>query len=163
MKFLTNTCLQSEFSDTPLPKLKKVSDCMRRCTTTIKAKIFLMIVQCLQFISFCVQKLILYQNLVIISRRFFLSKILCTSLMREWKNYSRSSKRRKYIPSNDQHQSPIDEQHTSGTFQNPYSLWDVYPASLMSLKHTTTDRDSMSNKWPQTTTHQTLARYSAKY
>ena len=48
---------------------------------------------------------------------------------------------------------PIDEQHTSNTILNPYNLWDMVPAALMSLNHTN-DRDSMSHQYPQPTTHQ---------
>ena len=41
-----------------------------------------------------------------------------------------------YIPSNDQHTSSVDEQQSSNIFLNPYSLWDMGPADLMSLNHT---------------------------
>ena len=54
------------------------------------------------------------------------------------------------IPSNDQHNCFIDKQHI---FPNPYNLWDMVPAALMSLNHTN-DRCSMSNQYPQPTTHQ---------
>ena len=46
----------------------------------------------------------------------------------------------------------IDEQHNSKIFLNPYNLWDVVPAALMSL-NINNDRYSMSNQYPQPTTH----------
>ena len=72
---------------------------------------------------------------------------------RERKNISRSCENSKCIPSNDQSNYPIDEQHTSNTFLNPHNLGDMVPAALMSLNHTN-DRDSMSHQYPQPTTHQ---------
>ena len=56
----------------------------------------------------------------------------------------------KCIPSNDQYNCFIDEKHNSDIFLNPYNLGDMVPAALMSL---TNDRFSMSNKYPQPTTH----------
>ena len=47
----------------------------------------------------------------------------------------------------------FDEQHNSNIFLNPYNLWDMIPADIMSLNHTN-DRYSMSNQHPQPTTHQ---------
>ena len=58
-----------------------------------------------------------------------------------------------YIPSNDQHNCSSEEQHTSNIFLNPYNLWDMVPANLMSLNHTF-DRESMSNQYPQPTAYQ---------
>ena len=70
------------------------------------------------------------------------------------RNYnSRSLKKSKCIPSNDKHNCFIDEQHNSNIFLNPYNLWDMVPAALMSLNHTK-DRYSMSSHHPQPTTHQ---------
>ena len=70
------------------------------------------------------------------------------------RNYvSRSCEKPKCIPSNDQHNCFIEEQHKSNIFLNPYTLWDMVAAALMSLNHTN-DRYSMSNQYPQTTTHQ---------
>ena len=70
------------------------------------------------------------------------------------RNYiSRSCEKPKCNPSNDQHNSFIDEQHKSNVFLNPYNLWDMVPAALMSLNHTN-DRYSMSNQYPQPTTQQ---------
>ena len=37
---------------------------------------------------------------------------------------------------------------------NPYNLCNMVPAALMSLNHTS-DRETMSNQYPQQTTHQT--------
>ena len=70
------------------------------------------------------------------------------------RNYiSRSFEKSKCIPSNDRHNCSIDEQHNSTIFLNPYNLWDMVPAALISLNHTN-DRYSMSNQYPQPTTHQ---------
>ena len=57
------------------------------------------------------------------------------------------------IPSNDQHICSVDELHSSNISLNPYSLWDMSPAALMSLNHTNV-RYSVSNHYPQPTTHQ---------
>ena len=54
----------------------------KRCAAKIKSKSLLMIQQSLQFNLLCVQKMILYQIVVRISKRQFLSMTLCTSLMR---------------------------------------------------------------------------------
>ena len=72
MKFLINTCFQSEIG------------------ATIKTKSLLMIPQSLQFILFCVHKMILYQIVVKISKRLFLSMTWRTSLMRRtsWPLYN---------------------------------------------------------------------------
>ena len=53
----------------------------------------------------------------------------------------------------DRHNCFIDEQHNSNIFLNPYNLLDMVPAALLSLNHTY-DRYSMSNQYPQPTTHQ---------
>ena len=69
------------------------------------------------------------------------------------RNYiPRSYEKPQYIPSNYQHNCFIDEKHYSDIFLNTYNLWDMVPAALMSLNHTT-DRYSMSNNYPQPTTH----------
>ena len=69
-------------------------------------------------------------------------------------NYiSRSCEKTKCIPSNDQQNCFIHEQHSFIIFLNPYILTDMVPAALMSLKHTN-DRYSMSNQYPQPLTHQ---------
>ena len=66
---------------------------------------------------------------------------------------SRSSKRPKCIPSNDQHNCSSDNQNTSNIFLNSYKIWRMIPRALMSLNHTD-DRDSMSNQYLQPSTHQ---------
>ena len=60
------------------------------------------------------------------------------------------------IPSNDQHTCFVDEQHSSNSFLNPYNLWDMVSAALMSLSHTN-DTYSMFNQYPQPTTQQPRA------
>ena len=72
---------------------------------------------------------------------------------REQNYNSRSCGKPKCIPCNDQHNCFINEQHNSNVFLKPYNLWNKVPAALMSLKHTN-DRNSMSNQFPQPTTHQ---------
>ena len=70
------------------------------------------------------------------------------------RNYiSRSHEKPQYIPSNDQHTSSVDEQHSSNVFLNPYKLWYMGPAALMSLNHTN-DTYSMFNQYPKLTTKQ---------
>ena len=65
-----------------LSKLNNFSLYKKRCAATIKLKSLLKIPQSLQFIVFCVQKMILFQIVARISKRLFLSMTLCTSLMR---------------------------------------------------------------------------------
>ena len=70
------------------------------------------------------------------------------------RNYiSRSCEKPQCIPSNDQHVCLVDEQHSSNIFLTPYILWDMSPAALTSLNHNN-DRYSISNQYPQPTTHQ---------
>ena len=70
------------------------------------------------------------------------------------RNYiSRSCEERQCIPSNDQHTWFVDKQHSSNIFLNPYNLWDMVAAALMSLNHTN-DTYSMFNQYPQPTTQQ---------
>ena len=70
------------------------------------------------------------------------------------RNYlSRSCAKPMCIPSNDQHNCFLGEQHNSNIFLNPYNLWDMVAAALVSLNQTN-DRYSMSNQYPQPTTHQ---------
>ena len=70
------------------------------------------------------------------------------------RNYiSRSCEKPQFIPSNDQHICSVDEQHSSNIFLNPYNLWNMAPAAFISLNHTN-DTHSMSNQYPQPTTHQ---------
>ena len=70
------------------------------------------------------------------------------------RNYiSRSCEKLQCILSNDQHICSVDEQHSSNIFLNPYNLWNKAPAAFTSLNHTN-DTYSMSNQYPQPTTHQ---------
>ena len=70
------------------------------------------------------------------------------------RNYiSRSCEKPQCIPSKDQHVRLVDEQHSSNIYLTPYILWDMSPAALTSLNHSN-DRYSISNQYPQTTTHQ---------
>ena len=70
------------------------------------------------------------------------------------RNYiSRSCEKPQCIPSNDQHICPVDEQPSSNIILTPYILWDMSPAALTSLNHNN-DRYSISNQYPQPTTHQ---------
>ena len=138
-----------------------------------------MILQSLQFILFCVQKMILYQILARISKRLFLlikkvhfideedivtyedfdcgftfnpespTKIRQTNRERNYK--SRSCEKSKCIPSNDRHNCFIDEQHNSNIFLNAYILWGMVPAALISLSHNN-DTYSKFNQYPQPTT-----------
>ena len=66
---------------------------------------------------------------------------------------SRSCDKRKCIPSNDQHNCSFDKQHSSDIFLNPYNLWDIVPAALMSFNHTN-DWYFISNQFPQPTIQQ---------
>ena len=73
------------------------------------------------------------------------------------RNYNyRSFEKPQCIPSNDQHLCPVDEQHSSNIYLTPYNLWDMSPAALTSLNHNN-DRYSISNQYPQPTTHQPTA------
>ena len=66
---------------------------------------------------------------------------------------SRAFEKSKCIPSNDRHNCSFDQQHNSNNFLNPYNLWYMVPAALMSLNHTN-DGYYMSNQYTQSTTHQ---------
>ena len=68
------------------------------------------------------------------------------------RNYiSRSHEKPLYIPSNDQHTSSVDEQHSSNIFLYPHILWNMGPAALMSLNHIN-DTYSKFNQYPKLTT-----------
>ena len=70
------------------------------------------------------------------------------------RNYiSTSCEKPQYFPSNDQHTSSVDEQHSSNIFLNRYNSWDMGPAALMSLNHTN-DTYSLFNQYPQLKTQQ---------
>ena len=79
------------------------------------------------------------------------SKIKQTN--RERNYISSSCEKSNCTPSNDRQTCSIDEQHNSSIFLNPYNLWDMVGAALMSLTHTN-DRYSMSNQYPQSPAHQ---------
>ena len=66
---------------------------------------------------------------------------------------SRSCENSQCIPSNDQHVSPVDEQHSFNIFLTPYILWYMSPAALTSLNHNN-DRYSISSQYAEPTTHQ---------
>ena len=73
------------------------------------------------------------------------------------RNYiSRPCEKPQCILSNDQHTCVVDEQHSSNIFLNPYNLWDLVPAGLMSLSHTN-DTYSMFKQYPQPKTQQPRA------
>ena len=72
---------------------------------------------------------------------------------REQNYISRSCEKPQCIPSNDQQTCFIDKQHSSDIFLNPYKLWDMVPAALMSVSRTT-DTYSMFSQYPQPTTQQ---------
>ena len=63
---------------------------------------------------------------------------------REGNYISRSCDKPQCIPSNDQHTCFVDEQHSSNICLNPFNLWEVVPAALVSLNHTN-DTYSMFN------------------
>ena len=70
------------------------------------------------------------------------------------RNYSsRSCEKPQCIPSNNQPICSNDEQHSFKIFLDPYKFWDMAPAALMSHNHTN-DTNTMSNQYPQSTTHQ---------
>ena len=77
-------------------------------------------------------------------------------IKRERNYISRSCEKPRCIPSNDQHTCFVDKQHSSNIYLNPYILWDMVPAALMSLSHTN-DTCSMLNQYPQLTTQQPRA------
>ena len=72
---------------------------------------------------------------------------------REENYISRSCEKPQCIPTIEQHICVVDKQHSSNIFLNPYNLWDLVPAALMSLSHTN-GTYSMFNQYPQPTTQQ---------
>ena len=139
-----------------------------------------MILQSLQFILFCVQKMILYQIVARISKTLFFwwhcalhwweghvtaedfdcsftfypgTPTKTKEINRERNYISRSCEKSKCIASNDRYNCFIGEQHNSNIFLNPYRLWDMVPAALMSLNHTN-NTYSMFNQYPQLATQQ---------
>ena len=76
-----------------------------------------------------------------------------SQINRERNYFSRSCEKLKCIPSKDQHNCFIDEQHSCNFFLSPYSFWDMFPTDLMPLNHAK-NRYSTSNQYPQPKTHQ---------
>ena len=164
-----------------LSKLNNISLCRKRCAATIKPKSLLMILQSLKFILFCIQKMILYQNVARTSKKtvsfddivhiideanivayedldcgitvYSETATKIRQINRERNYIWRSCEEPKCIPRNGQHNCFIDEQYNSDIFLKPYNFWDMVPAALMSINHTK-NRYSMSHKYPQPTTHQ---------
>ena len=90
---------------------------------------------------------------------YFLPETLTNirQINRERKYNSRSCEKFHCILSNnDQHTCFADEQHSSNIFLNPYNLWGMVPAALMSLSHAN-DTYSTFNQYPQPTTQQPRA------
>ena len=72
------------------------------------------------------------------------------------RNYiSRFWEKPQCFPSNDLLTCSVDEQRSSSIFLNPYNLWDMVPAALMSLNHTN-GTYLMFNQYPQPTTQQPI-------
>ena len=72
---------------------------------------------------------------------------------REQNYTSRSSESPKCTPGSNQQNCSFDEQHSSNISLNLYNFRHMVPSALMSLSHSN-DRYSMSNQYPQRTTHQ---------
>ena len=77
-------------------------------------------------------------------------------IKREQNHISRSCEKPQCIPSNDQHICVVDELHSFIFFMNPYNLWDLVPAAVLSLCQTN-DTYSLFNQYPQPTTQQPRA------
>ena len=139
-----------------------------------------MISQSLQFILFCVQKMIIYKTVVGIQKKISFDDIVhfideanivtyvdfdcgitfypetptkIRQINREQNYTSRSSENPKCIPGSNQQNCSFDEQHSSNISLNLYNFRDMVPSALMSLSHSN-DRYSMSNQYPQRATHQ---------
>ena len=65
--------------------LNKFSLCSKRYAATIKTRSLLMLIQSLQFLVFCIQKMIIYQSHATISKRMLLSMTFCFSLLKTLK------------------------------------------------------------------------------
>ena len=81
---------------------------------------------------------------------------------RERKYLSRSCEKPQCIASNNQHVYPVVEQHSSNIFLTPYISRNMSPAALTSLNHKN-DTYSMSNQYPQPTTHQSRTHSSSVF
>ena len=146
----------------------------KRCTTTKNPDSLLTILKSLQFILFCVRKMILDQIVVRISeRRFFwwrcafhwrgehcyLCKFWLWYYFLAWNSYKNQTDQPRTelhfqilwkTPMHSQerqHNCFVDEQHSSNIFLNPYNLWDMVPAALMSCSRTN-DTYSTFNQYP---------------
>ena len=181
MKFLNNTCLRTNFSARSLSKSKHFSLCRKRYTTTKKSvlspydptklAIHSILRPQVDLISNCgpnVKKTVSFDDVVhfideeniVISvdfdcgiTFFYESPTKFRQINRERNYISRSCENPQCIPSKDQHICSVDEQHSFNIFLNPYNLWNMVPAAFMSLNHTN-NTYSMSNQYPQQTTHQ---------
>ena len=163
-----------------LSNLNNLSLCRNRCAATIKPKSHRMILQSLQFILFCVQKMILYQIVARNSKGLFPLMTFCTSLMRRtWWPMKIS------VAVLHSTMKPLQKTYRSTengiTFPDPVKNPSVFPvtinvtALLMSsiivlsfwtrtlygtwfqqlLCHSNTLMiDTMYNQYPQSTTHQ---------
>ena len=76
-----------------------------------------------------------------------------SEINRKRNDVSRSCEKSKCIPSNDQQNCFFDEKHNFKLFLNPYNLWDMVPAALMSLNLTNVTY-FMFNQYPQLATQQ---------
>ena len=179
MKFLNNTFLRSDFSAQPLSKWNNFSYYRKRCTTTINppphdpTRLAIHWILRLEddLISNCgpnVKKTVSFDDVVHFIEEenmmtyvdfdcgftFFPETPTKVRQINRERNYiSRSFEKPQYIPSNDQHTCSVDEQNSSNIFLNPYNLWDMLPATLMSLNRTNFTY-SMFNQCPQPTTQQ---------
>ena len=165
-----------------LSKLNNFPLSRKRCAATVKRKSLLKILQSLQFNLFSVQKMILYQIVVRLSKRlsvsfddivhligeenivtyvdfdcgitFYTETVTKIRQIKREQNYiSRSWETPKCICGNNQPNCSIDEQHSSNTFLIPYNSWDMVPAALTLLNHTN-HWYSMSNQYLQSAAHQ---------
>ena len=105
-----------------------------------------MILQGLQFIQFCVWKMILYQIVVRMSKRLFFYDVVHFIDEENMMTYVDFDCAFTFFP-----ETPTKVRQI--IFLNPYNLWDMVPATLMSLNRTNFTY-SMFNQCPQPTTQQ---------
>ena len=183
LKFLNNTCLQSDFSAQPLAKLNNFPLCRIQCKMYNYNKSMLCPYDPTKLaihsnlhpeddlISICgpnvkqtnsfddvvhfidEEDTVIYVEFDCGITFFPETPIKIRQINRERNYISRSCEKPECIPSNDQHTCSVHEQHSSNIFLNPYNLWDMVPAALMSLNQTT-DTYSMFTQYPQPTTQQ---------
>ena len=77
-------------------------------------------------------------------------------ITRERNHICRSFEKSSFTPGNRQHNCFFDKQHSCNIFLDPYNLWDMFPAAIVS-RNQTNDRYSMSNQYPQPTTRRPIA------